>query len=63
MGTLDYYFDNLIEKFEDTNNQIINLNSQPFSFHTLPNDQLVVTSRVSNDLTIYDANFKLIKIK
>ena len=61
IGELSFKCEDMIEKFINTKHQIINLDTEPKDFCTLSNDKLLVASRSSKNLKIYDSNFKLIK--
>ena len=60
-GEVDNYFDNKMDTIEVKNYLINDLDFGPTSFYTLPNGNLVIASRKSKVLKIYDSEFKLIK--
>ena len=54
-------FDNLVEKIAEKDFQFVNLECEPYSLYTMPNDTLVIVSRESRNFMIYDREFNLIK--
>ena len=61
IGEISYNFEDLLENIQKKNFKIINLQVEPRDFCILPNGQLLITSIASNNLTIYDSKFQLVK--
>jgi hypothetical protein len=66
-GKIDFKLNNLMKNVKQKDHEIIDLDFQPTSFYSLPNDTLVIFGYETKDrdmtkyLRIYDIEFKLIK--
>ena len=60
-GQVDNHFINHIESIKDKDYQIVDLEFEPNSLHTLPNGNFVISSGEPKALKIYDKEFKFIK--
>ena len=61
IATIDYNFEDIIEKFVQSKHQIINLDVEPKDTCVLSSGNLLIASRSSKNLKIYDDTFKIIK--